>query len=113
MPYTSNDTTNDSIVQTEIVADRTSINWKDLHNTTEQKATFILKNVGENALWITNVELSCDCLNIEYVKREVLPDDTLHLNITLTSEIKGEFIREIYVYGNFPESPLELTVKEE
>ncbi len=97
--------------QTLVNVDRTEVDWQSFPYGEKQKAVFVLTNVGNKELHIDRIDLSCECLAAEYGQRLVLPNDTLHLNITFEGDQFGEFIRDIYIYGNFPSSPMELTVK--
>lgn len=75
------------------------------------QTTFVLTNTGKEILYLTDIMLSCECMHLEYIKRPVLPGDTLHLHITFHPDVVNEFIREMYIYGNFTSSPLELKMK--
>lgn len=71
----------------------------------------ILTNTGEEKLYLTNLILSCECMEVVYTKRLVSPGDTIHLYITFRPDVAGQFIRNMYVYGNFAQSPMELEMK--
>ena len=46
----------------------------------EKEMTFIIKNVGENPLKISHIEMSCDCIDVIYGDRIVECKDTIHLS---------------------------------
>lgn len=103
---------NDGIVpQTKVAFDKTSVDWKQIDFGKMQQTSFTLTNIGDEDLRITNVELSCECLETSYIKRIVPPGDTLHLDIRFYPDITGAFVRDVFVYGNFLSSPMELSLK--
>lgn len=73
--------------------------------------TIIITNIGSKTLRVRKIEKSCDCLELSYHKREVLPNDTLHLNIVFKPDTIGEFLREVYLYGNIKESPKVIVIE--
>ena len=77
----------------------------------EKEMTFILSNVGTNPLKISHIEMSCDCMDVMYKDRMVACKDTIHLNVKIRQESVGDFIREIYVYGNFVDVPLSMILR--
>ena len=77
----------------------------------EKHKTIVLTNTGNEALKIDDVIASCSCLKVSESSRLIPPKDTLHLDITFRADTKGEFIRDIFIYGNFSNSPLEVLVK--
>lgn len=77
----------------------------------KKEITFILSNTGKQPLKISHIEMSCDCMDVNYKDKVIAYKDTLHLNVTNRPEEVGDFIREIYVYGNFVDAPLEITLR--
>lgn len=77
----------------------------------EREVTFILSNVGKNPFRISHIEMSCDCMDVMYEDRMVAYQDTIHLNVKIRQESVGDFIREVYVYGNFVDVPLSLILR--
>ena len=76
----------------------------------EQKASFTLKNVGEQPLHIEGVTTSCDCTTVEYAKAPVPPGATLTLLVKYRAEKPEPFYRAITIYCNTPNAPLELEI---
>lgn len=76
----------------------------------EQKASFTLKNVGEQPLHIEGVTTSCDCTTVEYAKAPVPPGATLTLLVKYKAEKPEPFYRTITIYCNTPNAPLELEI---
>lgn len=99
------------VAQTTVDINETMVDWGNISSETEQQTTFVLTNTGKEILYLTDIMLSCECMHLEYIKRPVLPGDTLHLHITFHPDVVNEFIREMYIYGNFTSSPLELKMK--
>lgn len=77
----------------------------------KKETTFVLSNIGHNPLEINQIETSCDCMSISYSKRIIDSRDTLHINVIIQSEGVGDFIREIFIYGNFVDAPLGITLR--
>lgn len=97
--------------QTTVSVDKYIVNWENIPFEREQRAVFILTNTGKEDMIITNLVLSCECMKVEYAKQSVSPGDTLHLCVTFRPDVTGEFMRDMYVYGNFNQSPIELEIK--
>lgn len=77
----------------------------------KKRKTIVLTNTGSENLKVDDVIASCSCLKVIKSNRLISPKDTLHLDITFRADTKGEFIRDIFIYGNFSNSPLEVFVK--
>lgn len=97
--------------QTTVEVDKAMVDWGNIPFEAEQQTTFVLTNTGKKDLYLTDIILSCECMHLEYAKRPVLPGDTLHLHVTFHPDAADEFIREMYIYGNFTSSPRELKMK--
>ena len=72
---------------------------------------FIYKNTRSDSLHIYYIVSSCDCLETRCSKYHAAPGDTLQLKVFFQSDSIGVFVRELYIYGNFPSLPLSLTVE--
>ncbi len=74
---------------------------------------WIFQNVGEANLRIDSVELSCECLKADYDSvNSVSPNGYLPFRVYITPEgTLGGFYREIRIFGNFENSPLELSLE--
>ena len=77
----------------------------------ENYAIFNRKNTRSDSLHIYYIVSSCDCLETRCSKYHAAPGDTLQLKVSFQSDSIGVFVRELYIYGNFPSLPLSLTVE--
>ena len=103
----------EEILSTTILLDKPSIDfgvfpWKE-----EQKAKFIIKNTGNESLVIKDIITSCDCTTVSYKKEPVPPNESLEVEITFKAEHPEVFERDITVYCNADNAPVEVTVKGE
>ena len=76
----------------------------------EQKATFILKNVGDKPLVIQDVATSCGCTTVAYSKEPALPGKEIDLEVVYKAEHPEHFDKTITVYCNTENSPLVLKI---
>lgn len=74
---------------------------------------WLVKNVGDSDLKIDSVELSCECLKVDYDSvNAVKPNSYLPFKVYIMPEgTLGGFYREIRIFGNFENSPLELSIE--
>ncbi len=72
---------------------------------------FIYKNTRSDSLHIYYIVSSWDCPETRCSKYHAAPGDTLQLKVSFQSDSIGVFVRELYIYGNFPSLPLSLTVE--
>ena len=96
----------DELPMTHVSVDKLEVDLEQMSLKEEKEITFILSNTGKNPLKISHIEVSCDCMDVNYKNRMISYKDTIHLNVTIRQESIGDFIREIYVYGNFVDAPL-------
>lgn len=76
----------------------------------EQKATFILKNVGVNPLVLNDVITSCGCTSVDYSKEPVRPGNSILLNVTYKADHPEHFDKTMTVYCNAESSPVVLRI---
>lgn len=110
-PFLDREDMNEELPQTQMEADRTVVDWGDMPLGDTREALFVLENTGTEDLHITDLSLSCECMEASYATRAVPPADTLHLHVRFRAEESGDFFREVYVYGNFIGSPALLELK--
>ena len=96
---------------TQVDVDVKEIDFASFPFDEEKRKTIVLTNTGNENLKVDDVIASCSCLKVIKSNRLISPKDTLHLDITFRADTKGEFIRDIFIYGNFSNSPLEVFVK--
>lgn len=111
MPLEGNQVKEDGLPLTQVNIDVKEVDFAPFPFDGEIHKTIVLTNIGNEDLKIENVIASCSCLKVNKTNRLIPPKDTLHLNITFRADVKGEFIRDIFIYGNFPDSPREVFVK--
>ncbi|WP_373834001.1 DUF1573 domain-containing protein, partial [Bacteroides heparinolyticus] len=76
----------------------------------EQKATFVLKNIGDKLLVIEGVSTSCGCTTVTYSKEPVQPGKEKVLEVSYKAEHPEHFNKTITVYCNVEISPLVLQI---
>jgi rhodanese-related sulfurtransferase len=69
--------------------------------------TFVLKNVGDEPLTITDVFTSCGCTTAEPAKWELAPEESVDLPATVnTTGFRGTVTRTVSVTSNDPTNPV-------
>jgi rhodanese-related sulfurtransferase len=67
---------------------------------------FVVTNIGDEALNITNVRTSCGCTTAALAKRDLAPGESVHVEATVnTTGFRGTVTRTISVTTNDPSSP--------
>lgn len=69
------------------------------------KGEFYVKNIGENDLIISNVEVSCTCSSIALLENTIPPKDSISIIVEYSKKIPAHFYSDVIVHGNFPGSP--------
>jgi hypothetical protein len=73
---------------------------------------FVIKNVGEAPLAITNVVPSCGCTTPSWSKEPVLPGKTTDIKVSYKTEgSSGPFIKTISIYSSAQTATFILTIK--
>lgn len=68
--------------------------------------TATITNTGDSNLIIHDIETSCECTTVDYIKEAVSSLSKMQINITYKAEDSGYFNRSVYIYGNFEDPPL-------
>lgn len=100
-----------AMARTTVAVDKENVDWGRFSHKVVKEASFILENTGNDSLHIDYMISFCDGLEPNCSKFHVAPGDTLQLKVFFQSDSIGVFVREVYVHGNFPSSPLLLTVE--
>lgn len=100
-----------AVARTTVAVDKERVDWGRFSHKEGKEASFILENTGSDSLHIYYITTSCDCLETRCSKYHAAPGDTLQLKVSFQSDSIGVFVRELYIYGNFPSLPLSLTVE--
>ena len=89
----------------QVVNDPNNLNGKE----------WLILNAGQVALKVDSVVPSCDCVEVKYKESmTAAPHNYFPIRVILHPNGEtGPFFREIKVYGNFPDSPLLLTIEGE
>lgn len=98
------------VIKTEVDASNISVSLGRFDWQEEQKATFILKNVGDKPLVIQDVATSCGCTTVAYSKEPALPGKEIDLEVVYKAEHPEHFDKTITVYCNAETSPLVLKI---
>ena len=98
------------ITQTKVHIDVSFLHLGNFDWPEEQKATFILKNVGDKPLVIQDVATSCGCTTVAYSKEPALPGKEIALEVVYIAEHPEHFVKTITVYCNAENSPLVLKI---
>lgn len=98
------------ITQTKVHIDVSFLHLGNFDWQEEQKATFILKNVGDKPLVIQDVATSCGCTTVAYSKEPALPGKEIALEVVYKAEHPEHFDKTITVYCNTENSPLVLKI---
>ena len=101
--------------EVEVMSDLTerSVGEVDKSSTVLTGAEWLLRNTGNFRLRVDSIKSSCECLEVQ--KKESMtakPGGYFPVRVFLHPEQvdTGAFVREVEVYGNFPSSPLVLTL---
>ena len=99
-----------NVLNTMVDIDKTAASLGDFAWQEERKATFILKNMGNKPLFISDVTTSCGCTSVDYSKEPVNPSESLRLHVTYKADHPGHFSKTITVYCNADASPIRLKI---
>lgn len=80
-------------------------NWQE-----EQKAQFMIYNVGKRPLVINDVTTSCGCTSVDYPKQPVRPGDSISLQVNYKADHPEHFDKTITVYCNTDPSLIQLKI---
>lgn len=98
------------VVRTKVCIDRTAVSLGSFDWQEEQKAIFVLKNVGDKPLVIQDVATSCGCTTVTYSKEPALPGKEIGLEVVYKADHPEHFDKTMTVYCNAKTSPLVLRI---
>lgn len=98
-------------IYTTVACNNAIINMGQFNWQQEQKAHFILKNVGNSPLVIIDVVTSCGCTLVEYNKEPIRSGKDVVLEVHYKADHPEHFNKTINVYCNTPSSPIKLAIK--
>ncbi len=78
-------------------------------NTEPVSQVFQVRNVGQGWLEITSLSTSCGCTTAEVDSHNLAPGEVTDLTVTYDPQAHegatGEFLREVYIRSNDPDTP--------
>ena len=98
-------------MQTEVVLDKTEIDFGTFPKNEVKTGKFLLTNTGKNLLVVYYVITSCGCTKVEYIKHPVRPGETLELTVRYEADEVGIFNKSLTIYSNALGLPHKLWVK--
>ncbi len=101
------DTPGESLVKWE----NTTIDMGEVKYKVPQTASFVVKNIGEKPVIITNAKGSCGCTNIKYPKEPIKPGETGTVEATYNAASLGAFNKSVTVDINIPDGRQILRLK--
>lgn len=104
----SNDKKN--ILQTKVSVDKSSVSLGSFDWQKEQIISFRIKNIGNKALVIQNVNTSCGCTTVNYSREPIQPGKEIALEVIYKAEHPEHFNKTISIYCNAEVSPVVLKI---
>ncbi len=105
----------DQITKIELVSSDANYNIGeiDVGSSVLSGKGWLIQNVGNSNLRIDSVELSCNCLKAIYDSvNTIKPNAYFSFKVLVSPDgTLGDFYREIRIFGNFENSPLELSLE--
>ena len=69
--------------------------------------TFVIENIGQRPLKISDILTSCTCVELKSEKREIIPPgQSIEIKFDFIPDAKGEIFRKIYVASNSINTPI-------
>ena len=100
------------IFSQEIKFKETKQNFGFVHEGDTVRLSYELKNVGDNALIISNYEVECGCTVMEKVEKSIEPGETYIIKVTFDTHQKYDRQdRIVKIISNAKKSPTELRFK--
>jgi|GEM_PF-1850492 len=70
-----------------------------------------IKNIGKRDLVLSNVKVSCSCLNVDWPKEPIHPDSTNYITVKYQLNNEGIFNQSLFIFSNSPTNPLLIDIK--
>jgi len=90
---------------TIISVNRNIVNVGKVHQRDLAKGEFFIKNIGQNELIISEIEVSCSCSSVATINEAIQPNDSTKIVVQYNKKINGYFFSDVLVHGNFSGSP--------
>jgi thiosulfate sulfurtransferase len=95
-----------AVAAPQIVVDLATYNYPDTVEGIAVVHTFVLSNVGDQELVITNVTVGCHCTTTQLATDRLQPGQSVELRAVLDTEgFSGHVARYVTVYSNDPAKP--------
>lgn len=72
---------------------------------------FKIANQSDVICRIDSITTSCECTTAKCFQNEVLPNDSLKVEVCYVAESASDFMREVYVHTNWQNEPITLTIE--
>jgi hypothetical protein len=94
-----------------IILERTEHNFGLIKSPWKQRCTFTLANIGNDTLYIKNVEVACGCTQPFFTKRGIAPGHSDSVWVDVDPRLLSEdFDRELYIISNASNGQQTITV---
>ena len=100
-------------METEISIDKTLLDFGKFSLHDKQTSEIKITNTGKQRLVIHHIITSCGCIQVEYDKRPITPNDTSIQTIRYEAEKSGRFNKSLTIYANAKGAPLKIYVRGE
>lgn len=107
---TGKDSPTTKLIKTSAEAEQTEINFGTFSKSDIKKATFTIKNTGNQPLVIVDVSTTCGCTAVTYDKQPAKPGESIQVGIEMTPKDTGFFDETVTVRCN-TEQPVKLKIK--
>lgn len=81
-----------------------------LHKGQKIQHTIKLHNIGEGTFYLNGITVSCDCMKVGYDWDSLSVGQKTDITFSYKAEESGEFIRTITIYGNIPNSKIDIDI---
>lgn len=87
-----------------ITFDKTTIDYGTIKKGSDGNREFVVKNIGDKPLIITNVKPACGCTTPTWTKEPIAPGKTGVIKVWYDTKIVNPFTKLIEVFSNDPNS---------
>lgn len=96
----------DPLISNSYALNLGTFNWRE-----PQTALFKIVNQSDAICRIDSITTSCECTTAKCFQNEVLPNDSLKVEVCYVAESASTFMREVYVHTNQQNEPITLTIE--
>jgi hypothetical protein len=72
---------------------------------------FVIKNLSDTVLIISNVKAKCGCAAMDWTKSPVKKNRKGSITVSYDTTIPGKFSKSIYVFTNLSDKPIKLLIQ--